>query len=367
MKKYAYIDSLRGLAILGVIFVHTAQSITGLSPQLANICNYGKHGVQLFFFLSAYTLCLSMQERKNEGAAKTKYFIRRFFRIAPLYYFGIILYGIIYILKSEEVLQSFQVNTEYSTYKVIRHLTFTQSLSSDVIFGVVPGGWSIGTEMIFYSLFPFLFNLIIKIRSAYLLMSLPVLASFSAFVFFRSLPHLFPPLQNHDFNFYYCTLPNQISVFLLGICFFVMMNRAEFKPIKGWLAIVLFMIITSFLLIVKFLGYNDISIFPFLTACSFMFLFIAFKTYNVINFKILQLIGRVSYSIYLFHFIFAWGVSTYINKFLIYYMNSTNVLIVSILVTILGSLLMAIITKHLIEDRGIALGSKLIKQKLNNA
>src|SRR5947209_6454020 len=88
--KNLYIDILRGIAIFGVIAVHSHQYITGLSWVISWVFNYGQLGVQLFFVASAVTLCLSMNGRKENSSHN--FYIRRFFRIAPLYYFGIPLY-----------------------------------------------------------------------------------------------------------------------------------------------------------------------------------------------------------------------------------------------------------------------------------
>ena len=89
LSKFEYIDLLRGLAILGVIAVHSQEQIPTLFQLTSSIFNYGQLGVQLFFVASALTLCLSMTERKE--ATPVNFYIRRFFRIAPLYYFGIVL------------------------------------------------------------------------------------------------------------------------------------------------------------------------------------------------------------------------------------------------------------------------------------
>ncbi len=362
MKKYEYIDSLRGLAILGVIFVHTSQSISDLHPFVKNICNYGKHGVQLFFFVSAYTLCLSKEGRENEDKANIKYFIRRFFRIAPLYYFGILLYGVIYYMRGHDIIPSFNVNVENSWTSIFRHLTFTQSLSPGPIFQAVPGGWSIGTEMMFYLIFPFLFSKISSLSKKWIIISLPIAAAISAFVFFRALPHLFPPVSKHDFNFYYCTLLNQLPVFLMGICFYTIFKNKVYDTKQGLLFFMAFMFLSLIMLTVKYFDLSDISLFPFFTSVTFAFLFFAFKSIEQLNFKFLQLIGRVSFSIYLFHFIFAWGISTYINQALVGKLSSVFVLTLCLAVTTLGTLLMAIVTKQFIEDKGIAMGSKLIKK-----
>jgi len=64
MKKLEFIDALRGLAILGVILVHTGYSI-GLSGDklLNDIVGSGAKGVQLFFIASAFTLFRSYKNR----------------------------------------------------------------------------------------------------------------------------------------------------------------------------------------------------------------------------------------------------------------------------------------------------------------
>ncbi|MFL5251772.1 MAG: acyltransferase family protein, partial [Rhodopila sp.] len=54
----------------------------------------GWYGVQLFFMASAITLMMSWHgERNRRGRADVRaFFIRRFFRIAPAYYAGALLY-----------------------------------------------------------------------------------------------------------------------------------------------------------------------------------------------------------------------------------------------------------------------------------
>jgi peptidoglycan/LPS O-acetylase OafA/YrhL len=58
VKRFAYIDALRGYAILGVLLVHTGQ-YSGFDSQAA----FGARGVQLFFVASALTLMFSWHER----------------------------------------------------------------------------------------------------------------------------------------------------------------------------------------------------------------------------------------------------------------------------------------------------------------
>jgi len=90
--KLKYIDVLRGIAVLGVLMVHCSYfgSNFVFPKVIKSFFENGAMGVQLFFFTSAFTLFLSMNNRiDNEKLPYINFFIRRFFRIAPIYYLGI--------------------------------------------------------------------------------------------------------------------------------------------------------------------------------------------------------------------------------------------------------------------------------------
>lgn len=63
-SRNSYLDVLRGLAIVGVVSVHSIQYteliiIEHSGPQsgtLTYFLSYGKYGVELFFFLSGFLL-----------------------------------------------------------------------------------------------------------------------------------------------------------------------------------------------------------------------------------------------------------------------------------------------------------------------
>ena len=102
--KLKYIDALRGLAILGVLIVHCGgHGDNGAIPQsLLAIISNGARGVQLFFIVSAFTLFLSMTHKyEQEKHPKLNFFIRRFFRIAPMYYIGIVYYLFQYLFSEK--------------------------------------------------------------------------------------------------------------------------------------------------------------------------------------------------------------------------------------------------------------------------
>src|SRR5205823_5455354 len=88
-------DALRGLAILAVIMVHVIQygpDAKFFSGGLISIVQHGARGVQLFFVASALTLWMSMSNRKQKKHPTQSFYIRRLFRIAPMYYLGVAYY-----------------------------------------------------------------------------------------------------------------------------------------------------------------------------------------------------------------------------------------------------------------------------------
>ena len=348
-----------------VLVIHTIQSVGGLPVWFYDLGRIGKYGVQLFFVMSAYTLCLSKSFRSDEHKGNLKYFIRRYFRIAPLYYIGILVYGIVFLFRYKYDLNTYLLNPDYSFGAVFSHFTFTHGLFPSFIHSVVQGGWSIGTEMLFYASFPFLFYFYSKIKIKKLLILIPISVMFLVFLFFRILPHLFPPISNHDFEFYYCSILNQLPVFLIGMSLFFFPSTFEFSKRVALFSLFIFILMIGLMIYITRLGFNDITLYPFFAGGSFVFLFIAVKNLEFLNSKLIQMIGRLSFSMYIFHFLFAWWVSSYFNQVLTGYLNSYFIYLICILTTIIGSVIIASMSKYFIEDNGIKIGSLIIKRIKN--
>jgi peptidoglycan/LPS O-acetylase OafA/YrhL len=152
VKKYAYIDALRGWAVIGVIAYHVASDISFSNPALAWLCANGHYGVQLFYIASAITLCMSWGARHLQDARPVRdFYLRRFFRIAPMFYLGALFY-----LLLQGFGPSYWAPNGISIWFVAVTLAFVHGFHPETINSVVPGGWSIAVEMTFYALFPWL-------------------------------------------------------------------------------------------------------------------------------------------------------------------------------------------------------------------
>jgi peptidoglycan/LPS O-acetylase OafA/YrhL len=151
----AYIDMLRGLAILGVLLVHSTlfgMQVVGLNKLPMHLEWWllaGRHGVTLFFVVSAFTLMRSMHVRIDEEHMPIKkYFIRRFFRIAPAYYFILLVVFFSYG-------QGFPgyTNPQDATLSwtdLAAHLLFVNSLFPFYTNDFLGVEWSVSTEFMFY-------------------------------------------------------------------------------------------------------------------------------------------------------------------------------------------------------------------------
>ena len=144
-----------------VCFYHMSQiPQPNLAPPgwLAPLVYSGGSGVMLFFVVSAFTLCLSMDSRsKDEQTPIKNYFTRRFFRIAPLFYVWM---GIYYI---RDIIV---FNSYTSPWTILQSLSFTLNLFPGKEAGYVWASWTIGVEMLFYLIFPLIFLLSKNIFSA---------------------------------------------------------------------------------------------------------------------------------------------------------------------------------------------------------
>lgn len=82
------LDGLRGIAVLLVLVSHLSNAGMHIIPALS-FSGVGKVGVWLFFTLSSFLLTLQFLNKKDESLLSAKvwlnYFVRRFFRIYPLF------------------------------------------------------------------------------------------------------------------------------------------------------------------------------------------------------------------------------------------------------------------------------------------
>jgi peptidoglycan/LPS O-acetylase OafA/YrhL len=74
--RFEFADALRGIAVLGVVLVHTHQNFASYYPIQG--IRFGMYGVQLFYIVSAFSLVLSFMNRSGREVAPLRnYFVGR--------------------------------------------------------------------------------------------------------------------------------------------------------------------------------------------------------------------------------------------------------------------------------------------------
>lgn len=360
IQKFESIDTMRGIAILMVILVHTSQQVQGVN-YLSSIAQYGQMGVQLFFIASAFTLCYSFDVRKQSNEPLRNFYFRRYFRIAPGYYFGILIYFFI------TALISYGWDSDRDPVNIILNILFLNGLFPDANNTVVPGGWSIGTEMIFYLFFPFLYQFVMslqnKYRYTYLLFPIITLIFSFAIQFLISnlidMPHLFG-----NNRFFYFNILNQLPVFCIGISLYIAFRDGKLTNINRFYCFT-FLFLFSF--IAAFLMLNTVSLpkfnyilFPFVSGLSFIFVFILLHFHKITNGSILAKVGVLSYSSYLIHFVFAIYLVEILSKSLNFILADFRLIIIYPITTIITYFTSKIIYKF-IEIPGVNLGKQVIR------
>jgi peptidoglycan/LPS O-acetylase OafA/YrhL len=354
-NKLLYVDSMRGWAILMVIACHQAQAFHHLTRPIKLFASYGQTGVFLFFVASAFTLSNSATMRLEEAHPIRSFFIRRYFRIAPLYYLGIGFYAALAALLPQYTAGWL---SDISPLSLVTNLAFVHGLVPDAFGGAVPGGWSISTEWMFYVLFPVLFAVCRKAVSAWGWRVLIVPVLLMSVISFATVFKMTAGIENETFYFWYCSLLTQLPVFLLGITLFMAVQSGSLPPNLKW-DVPLFVITSAAAL--WMLEARWMLLLPLSSAASFIFLFNILRSTSV-RYGIVEAIGRVSYSMYVFHAFFAVMVTRMALHALSVPAGWEDAAFFTFLGgTIVATYAVARLSEMLIERRFIALGQSLIK------
>jgi len=219
---FGFIDALRGVAILAVIMVHVTQQISG-GPMM-RFGPKGAFGVQLFFVISAFTLFWSLRSRMGiERRPVAAYFVRRLFRIAPLFWIATLFYAY-----HPGYWRAMFAPNGVGAKQILATVLFVHGWSPLTCNAVVPGGWSIATEATFYLFVPFLFQRVRTLTNAlwFALIS-AVLVSIFAPIATTWLCRLYPASWKDLIAFFVDTsFPSQVPVFCLGmVLYFIIINR----------------------------------------------------------------------------------------------------------------------------------------------
>ena len=360
-SRIDWLDAFRGWAVLGVLLVHCGQ-VVHATGALDHIAATGQYGVQLFFFVSAVTISMTYNAHIAHYGARTQsqlaWLTKRFFRIAPLYYFAALFYPLeqysIYLLSNH------RYGSTTNAVAIIANFLFIHTWVPSANNTVVPGGWSIGVEMFFYALVPLIWMLGSARRRIGLLAASAVVCLLITMLVARILTG---SAYVEDDTYLYYWFPTQAPALIVGLIFYIIAPAGK-SPAHSLPRI--FAALGGFLICSGFTIYcgSGAEVAPILApvsvAVAFTFLVLSLnetiKPVIVNRFSIF--LGSISYSIYIFHFVvldamrfFLLGAHLNHNPPLLF----LPVFVIALIIT--G--LIALLSKRLIEDPGIAYGHKV--------
>lgn len=363
MTRFPYVDSMRGIAILLVVMVHTAQSVDGKPEALRMFTDYGQMGVQAFFVASAFTLCHSWFGRAEPDGRLSAFWIRRYFRIAPLYCLGIPLYALVEALWSAARGGAAAVPAQYhDPSNILANLLFVHGFVPEANNSIVPGGWSIGTEMAFYAVFPLLAWCVAAAagrgRAALLATAVVAVALSQAGL---RLAMAFTGLDIGNNGFLYFNLLVQLPVFVFGMVYYVL-DRDGRWPLRGVAGNALGLAAGTLATLLVWYGESPLRFawIPVTAALSFLCLFRLLALCPAANPAWLRRLGELSFSIYLLHFIFAHKLVYAIAADVAALVGPVVAVAIFVPATVLATAVLARATERCVERPGIAFGRRLI-------
>lgn len=382
----AYIDMLRGLAILGVLLVHSTSfgmQVVGLNTfpiHFEWLLLAGKHGVTLFFVVSAFTLMRSMHVRIDEEHMPIKkYFIRRFFRIAPAYYFVLLVAFFCYG-------QGFPgySNPQDATLTwpdLAAHLLFVNSLFPFYTNNFLGVEWSVSTEFMFYILLPFLFlwlhktstknQTIIKIGLLYFASIILYWAIFFKGGYLQRLGGGFASPVFGAWSYFF--IATQLQAFVMGVAIWKFIHlQGKTQHHQTRLLTLLAGLVCVAIAGAYVEGYKSGApnyvyyvwwglVFWGLMSGAFIYVLNLLRPTNTGVLRVLSELGRVSFSLYLVHFPIFYGLSTIMEMWKMTPVPEINFILCE--VVMLGlAYFMARLLYRFVELPGMELGRILIKR-----
>lgn len=210
------IHGLRGIAALAVVLFHIVHLARLAVPEPFQFIasDFGK-GVHLFFVLSAFSLMHSTNHTTPRTSWVTEYFIKRFFRIAPLFYCLLAAMVLWPVIKGQTVSVNWQT--------LLLNLSFTFGLAPWT--GMVWAGWTVGVEMLFYAVLPVLMLTVHSSRATLGLAVVGIAVSMASGALLQA--HYAHTMPLYKYNWAYFSFAPNFCYFALGMYAFRVAQEAD--------------------------------------------------------------------------------------------------------------------------------------------
>ena len=308
-----HIQSLRGISVLLVFLFHLN----------IEFFSNGYLGVDIFFVISGYIITgkIYSDYKKNGKILIINFYSRRIKRIFPNLIFITVFTYILFLIFGQPSTSLF--NETFASITGISNLYFlltTPGYFEKVLQNPLSHTWSLGVEMQFYFIYPFIFFLFLKNykKKVDFIITLLAIFSLSLICYYLTL------LYGYNSAAFYLS-PLRFWEFIFGGLIFFCENKIKKNQFISLTSIItIFIIIFSKNLIIDF--YKNLLI------IFFSGTFIIFNNVQFFrNNKPLIALGNISYSFYLWHLPIIYFFNLYFNLYSDYIKNITIFFITLIL------------------------------------
>ncbi|MGA2052845.1 MAG: acyltransferase [Opitutales bacterium] len=374
----AVLDAVRGLCALWVLAVHVSE-MSGFYGHYT-LLDRGDVAVDIFMFLSGFLMAYHYHLREEAepwDCPKTwrRFYVRRFFRIVPLYYCALVIALVFhgeFASGLEHIIAAFPKPLAgwFHASPLMQAPDWPNVLSHFLfLFGFVPAyaasnilpDWSIGLEMQFYAAFPFI--MLLCRRRGYLLATAFLLGiwylSHQLFGVYADAPaKVFGTFPQPSF------LPLKLSCFLIGILIAEAVYQRFSNPVRSMLLLLL-------AAAVALLTSQDVYFCVAVYACAAFTLIpgsplehtrVAAALNRLLQRRIFSFLAETSYGTYLFHMLILAPVASLLVEHSSFASWHATARFAFLLITMLAlTYPVAFLAYRLVEQPGIRLGQRLLK------
>lgn len=356
--RFSHIDSLRAIAALLVVWMHTSELfVLSATPSaqdrlhdVAALVDFGRIGVVIFFAVSGFVIPSSL--RGERRACCREFLIKRLFRLYPIYWlsipFGLVTFWTLW-------------DKDISLSTILWNLTMIQEAVGHP--SVQGQYWTLQTELVFYALCVLLFAQGV-LRNPLLLIGL--IFAFSAFtllpILLSFVGHPLPITTRPMLNM----LSLHLSIMFWG-ALFRMWYDGQATGLLARLSVFGFVGLWLLFAGVAITYYTlkadaDIKVIHFFVPYAIGVLsFLLLATVCKLNWAWLAWLGAISYSLYLFHPVVMYSMAWMIQHSGMAWMQNWHTGEYMI-VALLGTIGMSALTYKYIEVPAMRMGNALARR-----
>jgi peptidoglycan/LPS O-acetylase OafA/YrhL len=290
MKRFTYIDALRGLAAAWVLLYHFAGRLTEnftlqrLPGPLQWFVHHGWLGVEIFFVLSGFVITYSLREAHITPAFLGRFALRRSLRLDPPYWLTILLAYFLACLCGEGI------DDDPESVLLVNMLYLDRLLSFPAVVGV---GWTLCLE--------------IQLYLAYvLLLGLTQRAAKHTGGAARARLLVFAPLALYSLALGFGLVAAPRPGLFLGWWYMFFLGSLAAWLVCGQVSLRWFGIACAVVGAATAVHWDVRAAMALATALSIVLVGRAGRLHDLLNWSWLQHLGRISYSLYLTHTVIGW-------------------------------------------------------------